>query len=428
MEYDIIIVGAGAAGLMAAKELGSKGLKVLILEAQERTGGKIKTVADEKFPFPIEEGPEFIHGDLPVTMGLLKEAGIPYISSDEKMLRIEDGKWREEDSFIEGWDEVIQRMKELKDDISLVEFMERYFKDDRYKKLRESIQRFAEGFDLVDINIASTIALREEWQHENEEQYRIPHGYYLLTDYLVSGCKKKGTTIITGAGVKTVNWKKDNVIVRTEQGQEYRAAKLIVTASPGLLTLEADKKAFIDFSPSIDRYREAAKCIGYGSVIKVFMLFENFFSDVLKEPSFILSDQAIPTWWTKLSGNEVFLTGWLGGPKAAIGPDHEEEIFQTAMNSLCAIFKVDCSVLQSKMKAFRYVNWNNNQYSAGAYSYNLIESVAARKLLRTGIHQTVFFAGEALYEGASPGTVEAALQSGKDVARNVYASLGVKNQ
>jgi monoamine oxidase len=75
---DILVIGAGAAGLMAAYKLSQQGKKVIVLEARNRTGGRIHTINQESFFQHAELGAEFIHGDLPVTLNLLKEAGIKY--------------------------------------------------------------------------------------------------------------------------------------------------------------------------------------------------------------------------------------------------------------------------------------------------------------------------------------------------------------
>ena len=66
--YDVIIIGAGAAGISAAHALCHKGKKVLVLEARSRVGGRIHSIDDAAFPQPVEAGAEFIHGKLPVTL------------------------------------------------------------------------------------------------------------------------------------------------------------------------------------------------------------------------------------------------------------------------------------------------------------------------------------------------------------------------
>src|ERR1700758_2137580 len=71
-----LIIGAGAAGLMAGRELARAGKRVTILEARERCGGRIWTLPAEEFGYPAEGGPEFVHGAAPVTRAVMREAGL----------------------------------------------------------------------------------------------------------------------------------------------------------------------------------------------------------------------------------------------------------------------------------------------------------------------------------------------------------------
>ena len=72
-EYDVLVIGAGAAGLIAALEIALTGRKVCVIEAKEKSGGRINTVFNES-NYPIELGAEFVHGDLPITMQILKKS------------------------------------------------------------------------------------------------------------------------------------------------------------------------------------------------------------------------------------------------------------------------------------------------------------------------------------------------------------------
>src|SRR5258707_243739 len=75
-ETDVIIVGAGAAGLAAAAALGEAGLGVTILEARNRIGGRIFTLHDPLYEAPVELGAEFIHGRPPEIWNLLKRRDV----------------------------------------------------------------------------------------------------------------------------------------------------------------------------------------------------------------------------------------------------------------------------------------------------------------------------------------------------------------
>src|SRR6478736_4492194 len=101
---NIIIIGAGAAGLMAARTLSKKGKSVNVIEARDRIGGRIHTINGEGFSQPVETGAEFMHGELPITMKLMKEAGVSYRKGGGKMWSLEKGHLEEVGSFDDNWE------------------------------------------------------------------------------------------------------------------------------------------------------------------------------------------------------------------------------------------------------------------------------------------------------------------------------------
>ena len=86
---------------------------------------------------------------------------------------------------------------------------------------------------------------------------------------------------------------------------------------------------------------------------------------------------------------------------------------------MATIFGREVQWLKDKLVAYSIQNWTNEPYTRGSYTYDTVASPAARKLLGKPVDNTIFFAGEYLYDGTAMGTVEAALSSGKLVAETI---------
>jgi phytoene dehydrogenase-like protein len=74
---DVLVIGAGIAGLAAAAELAASGLQITVLEARDRIGGRILTLHPDGADTPIELGAEFVHGHPPELLRLLQDANAP---------------------------------------------------------------------------------------------------------------------------------------------------------------------------------------------------------------------------------------------------------------------------------------------------------------------------------------------------------------
>lgn len=414
----IIVVGAGAAGLMAARELSSH-YKVTVLEARDRPGGRIRTIYKNGTTTHLEAGAEFVHGELPLTLQLLKEAGLSRSLAKGNIYNIKDGKWEESDEIIEGWEELLDQMSREKEDISMLSFLDKHYAQEKDRSLRQHIARFAEGFDLADISRVSLKALLEEWTNETTDNFRVDKGYMPMISFLENECIRNGCSIHTNTAVKLIEWKNGLVKAYKDQQTVFEANSIIITVPLGLLQGRQPDKA-ITFIPSIDTYLNAIQQIGYGSVIKfIFEFSEPFWNRYKKDIGYIVSDETIPTWWPQ-QGNEAILTGWVGGPPAdQLANASTEELVKTALHSLTNIFRITDEAVQSLLKASHVFNWAKDEWTAGGYSYPTPSSAQVRKLFDTVPGNMIYFAGEAFYEGSSPGTVEAALVSGKNVAGKI---------
>jgi monoamine oxidase len=321
-------------------------------------------------------------------------------------------------------------MKSLQRDLPFQEFLNQYFSEDRFSGLRSSAARFAEGFDLADVRVASTQGLIAEWKNEEAQQYRIPDGYETLIRYIENDFKTLGGKIFLNHRVETVEWNSDAVQLTVTGKPKINLNKLIVSLPVSLLNQSAPRAESIVFIPSLDVKRLAFNQFGFGSVIKIVMVWNSeFWKSFLPDAQFILSDCFIPTWWTYYPTASPVLTGWLGGPRAAQLADKPDAFFlEKALESLSSIFSISEEELKKSLRNSRIFNWKNEPWSRGAYSYSKPGFRSARIISRKSIQSRIYFAGEAYYEGAHPGTVEAAVVNGLETARQLLEELREKDK
>ena len=418
----IVIVGAGAAGLMAARELSAAGKDLIVLEAAGRPGGRIRTIGGNGFVKPVEEGAEFVHGDLPLTLQLLKSAGIPYHPVGGKMIHVRKGKRLGQEEGPEGWGELMEKMQQPGEDMPLSLFLSTHFPGEKWAALRDAVGRFAQGFDLADIHRASTRALCREWSQEEGGQYRIEGGYGRLIEWLTGECLRQGCRLHFSSPVKKIEWEAGRVSLTTQGGEVFSGGKAIVTVPLGILQhSDAPGLETIQFLPAIGDRVEAARQMGYGTVIKILLQFSNcFWNKKHSKAGFFLSDEPVPTWWTQLPDNNPLLTGWMPGAALESLPGIKAgDLPELCLSSLAAIFGVDIPFLKQQLTGIKIVDWTEEPFIRGGYSFETVESAAARQVLNLPLRDTLFFAGEALHEGDSPATVEAAFASGKKTAGKI---------
>jgi monoamine oxidase len=414
----IVVIGAGAAGLMAARELSLAGRKVTVLEARDRCGGRIHPLPFAEFGYPAEAGAEFVHGEAPVTRSLLRESGLSLLPIQGRQWRFEDGKFSQEKSQDTYAADLHQALQELKDDLTVAEFLRRHFAGPKYDRLRHSIERMVEGYDAADPERASTLALRDEWMDGGRStQARIAGGYGALVEFLTAECRNNGVAIHLGSAASAVEADNGRGVVRCANGDAHACDAVVLTVPLALLQGIA--------LPATERERaKAAAHIGFGNVIKILLRFETRWwverRMDLADLTFLISGARIPVWWTQHPADHPVLTGWFGGPKTeAMAGLGEPELIEAWISSLAEIFGFEPRQLIRKLVAGRAINWAHDPLARGAYSYATPLTRAAQAVLSRNDGSAIFFSGEALYRGRDMGTVEAALASGLQTARNL---------
>jgi monoamine oxidase len=419
-----LVVGAGAAGLMTARELARAGRKVTILEARERCGGRIYPLPAQEFGYAAEGGPEFVHGAAAVTRALMREAGLSFSSRGGARWSVQKGAWSRAEDLLPHADRFYRALGEVEADLPIAEFLETRFADRQYDELRRRITRTVEGYDAADPRRASTLALRDEWMAENEgPNGRLAEGYGALIEHLAAECRRHGAAIHLGAAVTAIDEAgSGRLAARCRNGANFEADAAVLTVPLPLLSE-------ITLPPAARERAAATADIGFGNVVKILFRFATkWWADHrgrdLADLSFLLSDARVPTWWTQYPAEHPVLTGWFAGPRAdGVAGLTEAELVEMGLASLADIFDRPADRIRRDLLASRAINWGNDPFVRGAYSYATPRTREAQSVLRRPSGDAIFFSGEALYAGPDMGTVEAALASGKETAQSILENL-----
>ncbi len=419
---NLLIVGAGAAGLMTARELARAGKGVTIVEARDRCGGRVYPLPIKEFGYPAEGGPEFVHGAAPVTRALMREARLALSPRGGTRWSTRTGVLMPDDYSVPHMDRFYRALSAVKADLPIADFLETHFADRQYDRLRRAITRTVEGYDAADPRRASTLALRDEWMARDDGPHgRIAEGHGALVAYLESECRRHGAAIHLGACVTAIDEARGGIAARCHDGAILKADAAILTVPPPLLSEMA-------LPPAMRERAAAAADIGFGNVVKILLRFRaKWWADHegldLANLSFLVSDATVPTWWTQYPASHPVLTGWFAGPKAdRVSSLAAGELVEMGLASLAEIFGLSPDRIRKDLVASRAINWGTDPFARGAYSYATPKTRAAQLALKKPDRGAIFFAGEALYAGPDMGTVEAALASGLETAQMILAT------
>ncbi|MDE2049620.1 MAG: FAD-dependent oxidoreductase [Gammaproteobacteria bacterium] len=433
---DIILIGAGAAGLAAAAALGKSGRSVLVLEARDRIGGRIWTHLEPPLAAPVELGAEFIHGDSPETSALLRQAGASTVdASGEHWSLIEGRLQRRTESLLGKVRAAFERAAVLSQpDVSLESFLCGEGGRGLPEEAREMARAFVSGFDAADPRLVSLHSVAEEWRSGgmlDSSQSRPLGGYRTALLALSAGLDGSRVRLQLHTVVSAVRWNDHSVEVEGRWlGQPFRAhaRKAIVTVPLGVLKAAAGTPGAIRFTPPLAAKQAALAHLLSGPVLKVALHFHRPFWEErdggrFADASFFHAPQKMfPTFWTALPVRAPLLNGWVGGPPAArLAELPDEQIIRHALDCVSAILPAGDGV--PELQAAYVHNWARDPYAQGAYSYVGVGGGNAREVLATPLSGTLFFAGEATDTTGEATTVTGALRSGARAALEVGRHL-----
>ena len=435
-DYDVIIIGAGAAGLAAAAEIAADGHKsrARARSARSHRRAHLDACASPACPSPIELGAEFIHGRVSATFELLRTTGHAALDAPEKHCSLRRGSLQRLDqALFAEMQRALARIGSRRLDMSFAEFLAG---SGLSPEGRRVARMMAEGFDAADTTRLSARSIAEEWRSggpADSPQYRPEPGYSALMDALHRKLDDSSVRLQLRSIVRSVNWSPRGVEVSgafLDIPFQVTARRIVVTLPLGVLQSAGDAEGAVRFTPALDSKRQALHSLVSGPVMKVALRFGTAFWDEIAEcrfadASFFHSpDSAFPTYWTALPRRVPLLIAWAGGPKAQrLSEMKHDAVIAEAVGGLRALFKGRSRRrLDANLEGAWFHDWQKDPSARGAYSYVQTGGGAARRALAKAIDGTVFFAGEAADVKGEAGTVAGALQSGQRAAREVLAS------
>jgi monoamine oxidase len=434
MPPDVLILGAGVAGLSAAIDLAHAGLAVEIIEGRERVGGRILTQLDPTLNHSVDLGAEFVHG-------LSPEIWLPLQEHDLDVTEVEGDFWCSSNGklapcrFFRQVEQILGKMDDRSPDQSFLEFP-----GNDHDEAKQHAIAYVSGFNAADPAQVSVHWLVHSRAAEEEIQgdraFRISGGYQTLLDLLTDDLASRQVPIHLNTKIQEVRWIADQVEVSAASAlgdTTFSAPRALITFPLAVLQSAALGNA-IRFDPQLPAEKlRALERLAMGKVVRVTLCFRRrIWEDVVVDGktlagmSFLFSDDKLfPTWWTQMPDPVPMITGWSPAASAEnLNGMSEGRIVQKALEILAGLLHMQISKLQSELASAYFHDWDADPFSLGAYSYVKTEGEGCQQTLGAPINEMLFFAGEATDTSGHNGTVHGAIASGKRAAREILTVSG----
>jgi monoamine oxidase len=428
--YDVIVIGAGVAGLAAARVLSDSGRRVAIVEARDRVGGRLLSVHGET---PIELGAEFIHGLPASSWNLIHEASLPTYELAGEQYCFDDAlnkcgeEWNQTFDILHHMDEWFERQT-AGFDCSFQQYLEQAVIP---AKLAERAAKYVEGFNAADrrrIGVASLIRQqRAEDAIESDRLFHIATGYDSLPRYLSDRVLAAGAVLHLQNEVRQISWSRGSVRVEGQTGAgtfALQATRAVITLPLGVL-----KSGQVRFDPAVPTAERGVSAMSMGSVTRISLLFDQpFWQRLAPQLGFLfVRPLRIATWWTSQPSETPLLTAWAGGDAAVARLSSNKAsgkaaLENTVLEDLATIFSVSMRELRAHLLSSHYHDWQSDPFSRGAYSFAQTGALPATDAMSQPVDQTLYFAGEHTAQDGHWGTVHGALASGERAATQLLSA------
>ena len=435
---DVMVIGAGAAGLAAAHELKKRGTRVVVLEARNRIGGRVFTVHDARSPSAIELGAEFLHGDAPELRDIAREAKLAVVDIDGERWRAAHGRLTCLDDFWKRLDRILgQADPHRTPDRAISALFAELPGGRRFAADRRLAREFVEAFHAAELDRISERSVAEGGNPgedpDEQRMARFVDGYDGVIRALAAPVS---SSIRLRHVVRRVEWQRGSASVSATVGTQpvrFDATAVISTLPVSLLHSDARGRGAVQFAPAVSAIRAAASLVAMGQIVRIALLLDRPLVELVAEKRkdelrramfFHGSSVDVPVWWTAHPLETGLLIGWAGGPAAIALAGKSRELPRLALRSLADALGVNASRLARHVVRTYHHDWNGDPFSRGAYSYSLVGGADAAETLTRPVQGTLFFAGEATDSEGRTATVHGAIASGRRAAAQALRALG----
>lgn len=413
-EGKVIVIGAGAAGLYAAQILLNQGADVIVLEASNRIGGRIKnnsTFSD----FPIELGAEEVHGEKSMLYDAAVASGAQFVDEESTDYYYFNGSLKSEAEATENT--LFNTMLEAVDGI--VDYTGGDTTAQAYGEISNVSDNVAHIFNALVGNEHGTdnsrigmFGLRTEEERWTSGDQNLPLRNTTMDEVIRFACADALPIVALEQIVQTIEHHSNGVRVTTADGTVYSADAIVCTVPITQL-----KNNSIQFIPSLSAAKLAAiQKIGMDRGMKIILQFsERIWPSNM---SAVYGRGLIPIFWATSLGrsDEFILTGFVHGSNAeALAAMGEQGILNQALEELDVLFG---EASDTYVQGLVY-DWGNEPFIEGAYSYPTPDMGDAIEVLAQPVGNRLFFAGEASHTGGHTSTVHGAMETGLRAALEV---------
>lgn len=424
----ILVIGAGIAGIAAARELVDNGFEVTILEARNRMGGRIHT--HDLGGQPVDLGAQWIHSSRGNPISALADkfgiktvtpgysAYITYESNGQQLSLAESGTlWAKLQSLIDQTEDLNERnLARGKPDISMAQALKEVGLG-RNTSPRETRILYSFLGSMIEADEAEDlekISLEYYWGEDEEDSelggpdLTFPQGYHQIIRGLA-----KNLDVRLNQQVKNISYGKSGVIVNTAR-DEFRASRAIITLPLGVLKIKT-----VEFDPPLPKVKtNAVSGLRMGLANKTVLRFPRAFWPNSQFLGYVSEKRGRFVYWVNIHSytKAPILSLWSHGNAGRYMEAFSDT--QTVDLAMSAIRKVFGPQTPDPTD-FRITRWMSDPFSAGSYStmppggnYALYDDLAKP------VKKRLFFAGEATNR-QHMATVHGAYLSGLREARRI---------